>query len=93
MLDPRLADDSYLWVTPHLADAERAAREAQNLASLRRKVTYCLARPEVPVQFQHVEGWTTGHIVGYMRGLGLSIARIRRDLAAAVYEEPSDAAV
>lgn len=82
MPDERFTDDSYLWREPGLTSAQRDEREAQNLASLRRKITYCLARPDEPIQFQDVEGWTTGHIIGYMRGMGLPIERVRRDAGA-----------
>ncbi|GLC24628.1 hypothetical protein [Roseisolibacter agri] len=93
MPDPRLTDESYLWTTPNLDAAACEELEAQNLASLRRKITFCESRPEERVQFQRVEGWTTGHIIGYMRGSGLPLARIRRDLAAAGrYADDSEAA-
>ena len=86
MSDSRLRDEAYLWDTPNIGEVERAATEAENLASLRRKVTYCLQRPQERIQFQRVEGWTTGHIIGYMRRLGLPLARIRKDLAIGRYD-------
>jgi hypothetical protein len=89
MSDRRLQDESYLWNTPGLDAAAQAALEAQNLGSLRRKITFCLERPEERVQFQRVEGWTTGHVIGYMRGSGLPLERIRRDLAGSTYDERS----
>lgn len=75
-------DDGHVWRTEGLSDDKRAEAEKENLASLRRKVTYCLNRPEERVQFQRVEGWSTGRILGYMEGLGLGRARIERDLPA-----------
>jgi hypothetical protein len=82
-MDDRLTDETFRWVTPGLSADERSALEAQNLASLRRKVTYALERPDERVQFQRVEGWTTGRIIGFMHGAGLPIDRIRAAMESA----------
>ena len=88
MNDSRLSDESYRWTTPGLSPAEKDALARQNLASLDRKITYCLERPDERVQFQRVEGWTTGRIIGYMQGRGLDPVRVAADLARAEYQEP-----
>ena len=87
MPDTRLLDETYRWTTPGLAPADRDVLARQNLASLDRKISYCLARPDERVQFQRVEGWTTGRILGYMQGRGLLAERIAEDLARADYDE------
>jgi hypothetical protein len=92
MPDTRLSDETYLWRSQGLTDVQRWEREKSDLAALRRKITYCLSRPDERIQFQHVEGWTTGHIIGYMRGRGLDIERIRRSLAGVSYS-PSEATI
>ncbi len=73
-------DEGHVWATDGLSEDERNERERENLASLRRKVTYCASRPEEKVQFQRVEGWSTGRILGYMEGQGIGRERIERDL-------------
>ena len=85
MIDSRFSDETYLWRSQTLTDLERLEREKSDLAALRRKITYCLNRQDEHVQFQHVEGWTTGHIIGYMRGRGLGIERMRSSLANVYY--------
>ena len=81
MSDPRFINEEFRWTTPGLNDSERQALAAQNQASLERKITFCLSRPDERVQFQQVEGWTTGRIIGYMHGRGLPLDRILADLA------------
>jgi hypothetical protein len=80
--DYRLVDDAFLWVTDDISPVESAALETTNLGSLKRKITYFLRRSDLTLQFQRVEGWTTGRIVGFMHGRGIPIERIRKDLAA-----------
>ena len=87
MSDFRLSDETYRCTTPGLDAPVRDAPARQNLASLDRKVTYCLERPNERIQFQRVEGWTTGRIIGYMQGRGLDPVRIGADLARAEHRE------
>jgi hypothetical protein len=72
-------DPAYRWVTPGLSTEEAARLERQNLASLDRKITYCLSRRSERLHWQRVEGWTTGRILDHMRERGIEDARIQRD--------------
>ena len=73
------ADPKHRWVTPHLSPTEAEALRRQNLASLDRKLTYCVNRPAERLQWQRVEGWTTGEILDRMRARGIRETRIQRD--------------
>lgn len=72
--------DEHRWETPGLTPGESSRRQRGNIGSLRRKITYCIKRPDTKLQFQTVESWTTGRILGYMEGRGIDRARIERDL-------------
>lgn len=76
----RWAVDSDLWETPGMDAERRKELEKQNLGSLKRKITYCLKRPDEKVQFQRVEGWTTGEILAHMKARGISQERIDKSL-------------
>ena len=82
MNDPinRFAVEEYLWQTPHLTEELRRKKQAQNKASLDRKITYCLRRPNEKLQFQSVEGWTSGQILAYMQERGIPRERILKNL-------------
>lgn len=76
----RWAVDTYLWETPAMTAERRQELQKKNLRSLKGKTTYCLNRPDEKVQFQRVEGWTTGEILAYMRARGISQERIEKSL-------------
>lgn len=76
----RWAVDTYLWETPAMTEGRRQELEKQNLGSLNRKITYCLNRPDEKLQFQRVEGWTTGEILAHMKARGISQERIDKSL-------------
>jgi len=73
-------DPNFRWVTPRLSPDESKAEQRKNEASLKRKITYCVNRSSEPLQWQWVEGWTTGQVLDQMRRAGISEARIQRDL-------------
>ena len=85
----RLTTESYVWQTPGLDATKQVAVRDRNLASLDRKITYCVNRPQESVQFQRVEGWTTGQIIARMCERGLDRTRIDRDLSVSEYDDPS----
>ncbi|HUF76431.1 MAG TPA: hypothetical protein VMM35_09135 [Longimicrobiales bacterium] len=76
----RRAVDTYLWETPAMTEERRQKLQKQNLRSLKGKITYCLNRPDEKVQFQRVEGWTTGEILAHMRAGGITQERIDKSL-------------
>jgi hypothetical protein len=78
-------DPSHRWVTPGINPGESARLERQNLASLDRKITYCLNRTYERLQWQTVENWTTGQILDRMRSRGISEERIQRDFYGRVH--------
>ena len=64
-----------------LSPETAAARQRQNVASLDRKITFCLRRPGERLHWQRVEGWTPEQVVvARMRAAGIPAARITRDL-------------
>lgn len=73
-------EDDYRWHTPGISDTARVVAERENLASLRRKITYCLRRPNSKLYFQRVEGWTTRQILAYMEDNGIPRERILKNL-------------
>lgn len=72
-------DPSRRWVTPGISPGDSQRREKENLASLRRKITYSLRRPQERLQWQAVENWTTGQILDHMRERGIAEERIQAD--------------
>jgi len=72
--------DSHLWETPTMSDEARSRLQRQNLASLERKITYCLKRPDEKLHFQRVENWTTGQIRAHMVHRGITLERISKNL-------------
>jgi hypothetical protein len=72
-------DPTHRYRTPGLTPDAAARRERQNLASLDRKITYCLHRPSERLQWQRVENWTTGQILDGMRARGITEERLQRD--------------
>lgn len=68
------------WRQPGLALREAEKLQRQNIASLDRKITYCLNRPGEPLQYQRVEGWSAREVLDRMRAAGITEARIQRDL-------------
>lgn len=65
-------------ITPGLSDAQRSDLQRQNLASLDRKITYCLGRPANRLQYQPVEGWSAQQVLDHMKERGISQTRIDR---------------
>ena len=76
----RPANLDHRWKKPGLTSREAAALQAQNIASLNRKVTFCLNRPAQRLQYQAVEGWSAREVLEHMRERGISQRRIERDL-------------
>jgi len=70
-------DPEHLWHTRGLETAERIVLQQQQIAALDRAITSLLAQPEMPMQYQRVEGWTTGEILAYMIARGLDEERVR----------------
>jgi hypothetical protein len=73
-------DPNFRYHTPAISAEEAAERQRQNLASLNRKITYCLGRPAERLQWQPVEGWCVREIIDHMRERGIAEARIEGDL-------------
>jgi hypothetical protein len=74
------AVSEHLWTQPGMPADKRAELTKQNLASLNRKITYCLKRPDVKLYFQEVEGWTSAQILEYMESRGITRERILKNL-------------
>lgn len=70
-------DPEHVWHTAELETHERIALQQQEIAALDRAITSMLARPEEPLQFLRVEGWTTGEILAYMIARGLDETQVR----------------
>ncbi len=79
------ANLDYVLRTPHLTDADAEAKRAANLASLKRKITYCLNRPSEPLQYQQVESWSARQVLGHMQQSGIPTERIRRSFEIAAF--------
>jgi hypothetical protein len=74
------ANLDHRWRQPGLTPSEAERLQRQNIASLDRKITYCLNRPGEPLQYQRVEGWSAREVLDRMRAAGITEDRIRRDL-------------
>ena len=70
-------DPDHLWHTTGLETDERIALQQQEIAALDRAITTMLARPDEPLQYLRVEGWTTGEILAYMIARGLDEDHVR----------------
>ncbi|HYD51016.1 MAG TPA: hypothetical protein VEA99_00260 [Gemmatimonadaceae bacterium] len=70
-------DPDHVWHTTGLDTGERIALQQQQIAALDRAITTMLARPDEPLQYQRVEGWTTGEILAYMIARGLDEDQVR----------------
>lgn len=68
----------HVWITSGLSASTAEKKRAGNLASLKRKVTYCLSRPSEPLQYQSVEGWSARQVLDFMRAAGVPAERIKR---------------
>lgn len=75
------ANLDHVWHTPGLTTAEAEQRQRENLASLRRKITYCLNRSGEPLHYQRVEGWSARQVLELMEEKGISRVRIERDFS------------
>ena len=71
------------FMQPGLSPTEADRLQCQNIASLDRKITYCLNRPGEPLQYQVVEGWSARQVLDRMRAAGIAEERIQRDLVGA----------
>lgn len=71
------ANLDHVWNTPGLSSAAANEKRVSNLASLKRKISYCLGRPGEPLQYQSVEGWSGRQVLEFMQSSGIPTERIK----------------
>lgn len=76
------ANLTHVWRTAGIDPEHALAKQKNNFASLRRKITYCKARPSEPLHYQCVEGWSAQQVIDCMLSAGISKARINKDFFA-----------